>query len=199
MSRQCSRLSYLQVIPLASRLPLPRRFHLEDHRSSLRSNPSCSLPVSQAVNHPCNQTDNQLLNLLVSHEDNHPATNTETCSSTNILTCRYSSNAAHHSTKSAPFFVTNISTVSPASLSINYPAVTMPILTTVEATHSTTSPCNLAMHRHHSLDLDRRLSRRCYFARCPKQPTNLPAEISTNQSPQLIAIRSTQYRPIRET
>jgi hypothetical protein len=88
----------------------------------------------------------------------------------------------------------------------------MPILTTVEATHSTTSPCNLAMHRHHSLDLDRRLSRRRYFhsalpsqqpssnpSRCPKQPTNLSAEISTNQSPQLIAIRSTQYRPIRET
>ena len=119
MSRQCSRLSYLQVIPLASRLPLPRRFHLEDHRSSLRSNPSCSLPVSQAVNHPCNQTDNQLLNLLVSHEDNHPATNTETCSSTNILTCRYSSNAAHHSTKSAPFFVTNISTVSSFSFAVH--------------------------------------------------------------------------------
>ncbi|MFN9956403.1 MAG: hypothetical protein ACK55I_25170 [bacterium] len=33
-----------------------------------------------------------------------------------------------------------------ASLSINYPAITMPILTTVEATHSTTLPCNLAMH-----------------------------------------------------
>ena len=92
---------------LSSRFPVYAATH---HAAYQYSKPSIILVTKQTTNFSTFSSAKKIT---------HPATIRETCSSTNILTCQYSSDAAHHSTKSAPFCVTIISTVSSFSFAVH--------------------------------------------------------------------------------